>query len=98
MIMQIKCDDSQIKDQVEQLLNFHLGCIDELVERLEISVVHTQEGEGKPLYLCKVVVTDPCTGRLAVEERQGDITLTVNRALMRITRSLMRRQRRQQLI
>jgi ribosome-associated translation inhibitor RaiA len=98
MIKQIKCDDSHIKDQVEKLLNYHLGCIDELVDRLEVSVIHTQEGEGEPLYLCKVVVTDSCSGRLAVEERQADVTLTVNRAIMRITRSLMRRQRRQQLI
>jgi hypothetical protein len=44
-----------------------------------------------PLYLCRVVVTDPYSGSLAVEERQADINLTVNRALTRIVHKLMRR-------
>ncbi|MEW8693246.1 MAG: hypothetical protein AB2535_19600 [Candidatus Thiodiazotropha endolucinida] len=92
MVKQIKCDDPQLKDQVQELLNFHLGSIDELVDKFEMSVVHAGEGGDEPLYLCRVVVTDPRSGRVAVEERQADITLTVNRALARIVRSLMRRQ------
>jgi hypothetical protein len=74
------------------MLNFHLSAIDEFVEKLEISVVQAQEGGDMPLYLCRVVVTDPHSSSLAVEERQADITLTVNRALTRIVRKLMRRQ------
>ncbi|MCG8488731.1 MAG: hypothetical protein AB2551_02520 [Candidatus Thiodiazotropha sp.] len=98
MVKQIKCDDPQLRDQVQELLNFHLGCMDELVEKLEMSVVCSEEGADEPLYLCRVVVTDPRSGRLSVEERQADITLTVNRALARIVRSLMRRQQNQQSI
>ncbi|MET0063670.1 MAG: hypothetical protein AB2603_19895 [Candidatus Thiodiazotropha endolucinida] len=92
MVKQIKCDDPRLKDQVQDLLNFHLGSIDELADKLEMSVGYAEEGSDEPLYLCRVVVTDPRSGRLAVEERQADITLTVNRALARIVRSLMRRQ------
>ncbi|MES9862941.1 MAG: hypothetical protein ABW157_09360 [Candidatus Thiodiazotropha sp. LLP2] len=95
MDKQIKCDDPQLKDQVSQLLNYHLGCIDSLVDKLELSVVHTEVGNDEPLYHCRVVATVPRSGRLAVEERQADISLTVNRALMRIVRSLMRRQQNQ---
>ncbi|MBT3045268.1 MAG: hypothetical protein ABW141_03215 [Candidatus Thiodiazotropha endolucinida] len=92
MVKQIKCDDPRLKDQVQDLLNFHLGSIDELAGELEMSVGYAEERGDEPLYLCRVVVTDPRSGRLAVEERQADITLTVNRALARIVRSLMRRQ------
>ncbi|MBT3012157.1 MAG: hypothetical protein KUF77_02325 [Candidatus Thiodiazotropha sp. (ex Lucina aurantia)] len=92
MVKQIKCDDPRLKDQVQDLLNFHLGSIGELAGELEMSVGYAEERGDEPLYLCRVVVTDPRSGRLAVEERQADITLTVNRALARIVRSLMRRQ------
>lgn len=98
MDKQIKCDDPQLRGQVQQLLNYHLGAIDSLVDKLEMSVVHTEEGGDEPLYLCRVVVTDTRSGRLAVEERQADISLTVNRALTRIVRGLMRRQQNQQVI
>ncbi|MEW8509076.1 MAG: hypothetical protein AB2598_20535 [Candidatus Thiodiazotropha sp.] len=74
------------------MLNFHLSSIDGLADKLEISVVEAEEGGDRPLYLCRVVVTDPHSSSLVVEERQADITLTVNRALTRIVRKLMRRQ------
>ncbi|MET0072515.1 MAG: hypothetical protein ABW096_20980 [Candidatus Thiodiazotropha sp.] len=93
MVKQIKCDDPRLKGQIRQMLNFHLSAIDELVDKLEMRVVHTEGGGGSPLYHCRVVVTDPRHGRLAVEERQADVTLTVNRALTRIVRGLVRRQR-----
>ncbi|MBT2987742.1 MAG: hypothetical protein KME48_02660 [Candidatus Thiodiazotropha sp. (ex Ctena orbiculata)] len=54
MVKQIKCDDPQLKDQVQQLLNFHLGSIDELVDKLEMSVLHTEKRGDEPLYLCRV--------------------------------------------
>jgi uncharacterized membrane-anchored protein len=98
MDKQIECDDPQLKGQVQQLLNYHLSSIDSLVDKLEMSVVHTEEGGDESLYLCRVVVTDPRSRRLAVEERQADISLTVNRALTRIVRSLIRRQQNQELI
>ncbi|MCG7983590.1 MAG: hypothetical protein JAY90_12700 [Candidatus Thiodiazotropha lotti] len=92
MVKQIHCDDPRLTHQIQELLNLHLGPMDDLVDKLEMRVAHTDEETDEPLYHCKVVVTDPRTGRLAVEERHADITLTVNRALARIVRGLMRRQ------
>ncbi|MES9972307.1 MAG: hypothetical protein ABW092_19925, partial [Candidatus Thiodiazotropha sp.] len=76
MVKQIKCDDPRLKGQVRQMLNFHLSAMDEFVDRLEIIIVESGEGGEMPLYLCRVVVTDPRSGSLAVEERQADVTLT----------------------
>ncbi|MBW9257822.1 MAG: hypothetical protein K1566_17205 [Candidatus Thiodiazotropha sp. (ex. Lucinisca nassula)] len=92
MVKQIHCDDPQLEHQIQELLNLHMGPMDELVDKLEMRVAQTDEGTDEPLYHCRVVVTDPHTGKLAVEERHADISLTVNRALARIVRSLMRRQ------
>jgi hypothetical protein len=93
MVKRIRCDDPGLKAQVQALLKFHLGAIGELAERLELSIAHTDEQGDRPLYVCRVVVTDLSTGRLAVEERQADISLSVNRALTRIVRSLLRRRK-----
>ncbi|MEJ2620137.1 MAG: hypothetical protein P8163_07710 [Candidatus Thiodiazotropha sp.] len=63
-----------------------------------MSIVHTHERGDQPLYICRVVVTDLHADRLAVEERQVDIRLSVNRALTWIVRSLLRRQSNQRPI
>ena len=92
MVTQIKCNDPKLKDQIEELLNVHMCSIDDLVYKLEMDVVHTEEGGGEPLYLCRVLISDLGSGSLVVEEHQSDLALSVNRALSRIVRRLMRRQ------
>jgi hypothetical protein len=98
MLKQINYQDPNLKDEVEELLNFHICSIEDRVDRLEIDVGHINEGEGQPLYLCRVVASDFRSDSLVVEERQANLALTVNRALSRIIRSLSRREQKRQSI
>ena len=91
MQKQIHCDSAQHRHTARELLMFHLGSLESLVDKIDMSIDSTQDRGGSLLYRCRVVITDIRSQKLRVVESQADFALAVNRALGRIVRSLMRR-------
>lgn len=76
----------------QQLMKYYEAALDSQVDRLEMSVGQIRNQGPKPLYACRVTVSGAGILSLAVEERQTDFALAVNRALARAVRTLFRRQ------
>jgi hypothetical protein len=98
MQIQVKAETDAMAEQVRQLLDFYLtGLVGEL-HRVEIVLRSRYDPLGHRLFHCHLDAA-PWRGQaVEIDEHQADLVLAVTRVLDRCSRTLRRRQYRQQLM
>lgn len=91
MQVHIKAGSDAIGAQVEQLLRFYVPGLSDSVETLTIDVSRGRDPLGSGFYRCRIQALLLQGDPLDIEDRQGDLSMAIMRALDRCVRTVRRR-------
>lgn len=98
MQVQVKAESEAMAEQVRQLLDFYLTGLAADLHRVDITLTSLRDPLGHKLFHCRLRAVPSRGQPLDIDERQADLLLAITRMLDRCSRTLRRRQYRQQLM